>query len=257
MREIIFKKSKEEIKILKEGGRIVAEILSILKTHIRPGVIPKELDKIAEDLIKKFGAFPAFKGYSPQPTLEPFPATICISKNWVVVHGIPDKTPLKRGDIVSIDLGILYKGLYTDAAITVGVGKLEPRHKKLIKITKEALFYGIQKAKPGNTIGDIGYAIQNLVEKNGFSVIKELVGHGVGYFIHESPPVPNFGSPKSGITLEEGMVIAIEPMVCEGGGEIEMLSDGSFITKDRSFAAHFEHTVAITKRGPLILTKKD
>jgi methionyl aminopeptidase len=255
MPEVITRKTPSQIQTLRAGGRILASVLFELKKHAKPGVTPRELDRLAAKLLRQKGAEPAFKGYSPQPGLKPFPGTVCVSVNWTVVHGIPNDQPFKEGDIISFDLGVIYKGLFTDAAITIGIGKLSMVPKKLIRITEEALYRAILQARPGNTTGDIGYAIQQWVERAGFSVIKELVGHGVGYAVHEPPYVPNFGSPHTGIKLFEGMVIAIEPMVTSGSGEIEMLKDGSFVTKDRQPAAHFEHTVAITKRGPLILTK--
>lgn len=256
MSEVITRKSPAEIRTLKEGGRILAEVLTQLEKRVEPGITPAELDRLARRLLRERGAQAAFKGYRPQQGLKPFPGAICVSVNWTVVHGIPKERPLASGDVVSLDLGVRYKGFFTDAAITVGVGALAPGAKRLLKVTEEALYLGIKQARPGNTTGDIGYVIQRWVERNGFSVIKELVGHGVGYAVHEPPYVPNFGAPKSGVTLVPGMVIAIEPMVSAGTGEVVMSPDGTFVTKDRALAAHFEHTVAIMPRGPVILTKR-
>jgi len=252
---IIRKKTSADIQLLRSGGKILSETLRLVAKNVRPGITLAELDRIAERFLRDNRASPAFKGYSPGRGARPFPATLCTSVNFSVVHGIPRNQPLSEGDIISLDLGVRFKDLYTDGALTVGVGKITKEAERLIKVTREALYRGIRQAKIGNKTGDIGFAIQSWVEKNGFSVIRELVGHGVGYDVHEAPYVPNFGPKSSGIMLEAGMVIAIEPMVSAGTGEVEMLPDGSFITKDRSLAAHFEHTVAITKRGPLILTK--
>jgi methionyl aminopeptidase len=255
MPDAITTKTDAEIRTLREGGRILAAVLAQLKRCAKAGVTPAELDRLANRLLRSGGAEPAFRGYAPQHGVKPFPGAVCVSVNWTVVHGIPGEQPLASGDVISFDLGVRYKGLFTDAAVTVGVGALTGKLKKLIRVTEEALRRGIREARPGNTTGDIGRAIQRWVERHGFSVIKELVGHGVGYAVHEPPYVPNFGAPKTGVRLVPGMVIAIEPMVSAGSGEVEMLADGSFVTKDREPAAHFEHTVAITARGPMILTK--
>lgn len=253
--EVITRKTPSEIQMLREGGKILASVLARLKKHAKTGVTPAEIDRIARRLLKEKGAEPSFKGYAPKSGSRPFPGAVCVSVNWTIVHGIPAKRPFAPGDIVSLDLGVRYKGLFTDAAVTFGIGALSGSSSKLIRAAEKALAAGIKKARPGNTTGDIGDAIYRTARRCGFSVIKELVGHGVGYAVHEPPYVPNFGSPKTGIMLAPGMVIAIEPMVTSGSGEAEMSSDGSFVTKDRAPAAHFEHTVAITKRGPIILTK--
>lgn len=251
----ITKKTPAEIRALAEGGKILAAVLRKVSKKAKPGVTLKQLDEIASEMLDKKAVESSFRGYTPQSNLRPFPAVICTSLNWTVVHGIPGENILKQGDLLSLDLGVRYKNLFTDSAITVGIGTIPPKFNKLLNVTRRALDAGIKAAKLGNTTGDIGFAIQQVVQRAGFAIIRELVGHGVGYAVHEPPFVPNFGSPKSGIKLAPGMVIAIEPMVTTGSGEIEMSSDGSFITKDRAPAAHFEHTVAITKRGPIILTK--
>lgn len=252
----IQKKTEEEIRILREGGRILAKILHTVAKSCRSGISAWELDQLAEHLIAECGATPAFKGYRPHAVRKPFPATICVSKNAVVVHGIPRRDLiLFNGDVVSLDLGIIYKNLVTDAAITIGIGRISPHAKKLLKVTHGTLERAIRVCRVGNTIGDIGATIEHYVKSHGFFVIRELVGHGVGYSVHEEPSIPNFGTPGRGPRLEEGMVLAVEPMVNAGQGGVVEASDGSFATRDGSLAAHFEHTIAITKKGPLILTK--
>lgn len=248
-------KAEEEIKILREGGRILSKIMKELIKKAKPGVLTQELDWLAENLIKKFGAEAAFKNYQPDFARHPFPATLCTSLNNVVVHGIPGNIPLKEGDILSLDLGIKYKGFFTDMAVTIGIGRISSQAKKLIQVTKKALYLAIEKAQPGATLGDIGWSIQNYVRSQGFHEIQILSGHGVGFSPHEDPDVPNFGKPHTGLRLKEGMVLAIEPMVSEGSGEVVENLDGSFSTKEGCLSAHFEHTIAITYRGPLILTK--
>lgn len=248
-------KSEKEIEILREGGKILRKIMHELVKKAKPGVLTKELDWLAENLIKKFGAEPAFKNYQPDFARAPFPAVLCTSLNNVIVHGIPDNTPLKEGDILSLDLGIKYKGLFTDMALTIGIGKISLQARKIIRVTKKALFLAIEKAQPGATLGDLGWAIQSYVRSQGFREIQCLSGHGVGYSPHEEPDVLNFGQPGTGLRLKEGMVLAIEPMVSEGSGEVIENLDGSFSTKEGCLSAHFEHTIAITYRGPLILTK--
>jgi len=249
-------KTEAEIQTLKEGGRILARILKALAKACRPGMPASELEELANRLILEQGARPAFKGYRPHASRKPFPASLCVSKNSVVVHGIPSpKVILSESDIVSLDLGIIYKKLVTDSAITISIGRISPRARQLLKITENALERAIKLCRPGRTSGDIGAEIEKYVSSHGFSVIRELVGHGVGYRVHEEPPIPNFGKPGTGSRLEPGMVLAIEPMVSMGGGGVVEERDGSFVTRDGSWAAHFEHTVAITKRGPFILTK--
>jgi len=250
-------KNPEEIEILREGGKRLAEILSILASKVVPGVSALELEEEAMRLIKKGGDEPAFLGYRPQGAKRPFPAALCVSVNDEIVHGIPNETEkiVKEGDIVSLDFGLLHHGLITDAAITVPVGEVDEESKKLIETTKVALESGIEATKPGNTIGDIGAAITRVVRESGFTLAESLVGHGVGYRVHEDPFVPNFGIAGRGEKLVPGLVIAIEPMVNIGKSGIKILFDGYTIkTRDGSRSAHFEHTVAITENGHIILT---
>lgn len=223
----------------------------IVKT-IRKGISAKELDKLAEKIILDKKATPSFKGY------DGFPASLCVSINENIVHGVPlENKILKQGDVVGLDLGVKYKGYFSDMAITIAIGKIHPRAKKMIKVTKKALDLGIKQAKKGNTIGDIGKIIQSYVEKNGFSVIRQLTGHGVGLKIHEDPKIPNFiPSPWENIKLEEGMVLAIEPMVALGDFKVKTLNDGWTVAMaDKSLSAHFEHTIVVTKKGGRVLTK--
>lgn len=246
-------KSPQEIEVLRDGGRKLAQILNMVLEQARSGVRAEDLDRLAEEMIKKAGGRPAFKGHGG------FPGTLCISANEAVVHGVPNRKMIfKEGDLVGIDIGMQWpadKGLYTDMARTIGVGKISAEAKKLIGVTKEAFKRGIKVIKPGARVGDIGWAVQEYVEKNGFSVVRSLSGHGVGHKVHEDPKVPNFGAKGTGEILEEGMVLAIEPMVCAGSYELETLSDGwTAVTKDRSLTAHFENTVAVTDRGVEILT---
>ncbi|MDD3488211.1 MAG: type I methionyl aminopeptidase [Bacteroidales bacterium] len=249
-------KKASEIRILREGGSKLSNILNKVAKAAKQGVSAKELDKIAYDSIMKIGGKPSFLNYQPEFAEKPFPNSLCVSVNETIVHGIPtENIILKQGDIVSLDLGMEYKGLFTDMAITIGIGKIEPQYRKLIQVTKEALDKGIKAAKLGNTLGDIGYAIQSHIEKKGLAVIKNLVGHGVGYLPHEDPSVFNFGYPGQGFKLEQGLVIALEPMVTFKSGEIKELKDGSFVTVNGQVACHFEHTIAITKKGPLVITQ--
>lgn len=241
-------KNLQEIKILKEGGKLLAAIMAEISSQVKPGVTTGSLNIEAERLIRKAGASPAFLKYLG------FPASLCVSVNEVIVHGVPGFYVLKEGDIVSLDLGIRYKELITDMAVTLPVGEISEKAQKLITVTGEALWLAIDQALPGNSIGDIGFAIQNYVASQGFNVIKDLVGHGVGYEVHEEPEIFNFGERGAGPELKEGMVLAIEPMVSAGDWHIKQLKDGSFVTRDGSLAAHFEHTVAITKSGAEILT---
>ncbi|MDO8443688.1 MAG: type I methionyl aminopeptidase [Candidatus Azambacteria bacterium] len=250
-------KTKKEIEILKEGGRILAEVLKEISELARVGVSTEFLNIKAKEMILARGAEPAFEGYQPSFSDKPYPAAICASLNNVVVHGLPsEKIILKEGDILKIDIGVKYKNLFTDAALTIGIGKMTDEKNKLINATKCALELAINKVKPGNHMGDIGFAIENCFEKEGLSVIKDLVGHGVGYAVHEEPNICNFGKKGEGIILQSGMVLAIEPMAALGGGEVRELKDGfGFETTDGSFTAHFEHTIAVTDDGCTILTK--
>lgn len=250
-------KTKEEIQILEAGGRRHADILRSLKDMIAPGVSTLILEEEALRLIKEKGDKPAFLGYTPAGANRPYPAALCVSINDEIVHGIPNEAEriLKDGDIVSLDLGLIHKDFITDAAITVPVGAVDDEARKLIQIAEEALRRGIEQAKPGNTVGDIGAAVSAAVAGTGFSLAEDLAGHGVGYKVHEDPYVPNTGRKGDGEKLVPGMVIAIEPMVNAGRGAIRLDKDGYTIrTKDGSRSAHFEHTVAITETGNIILT---
>jgi len=250
-------KTTEEIEILKEGGRRHAEILSTLVSKVLPGISVLSLEEEALRLIRERGDEPAFLGYKPQGTRRKFPAALCVSINDEIVHGIPNEEEkiLREGDIVSFDLGLLHRGLITDAAVTVPVGSIDEQSRKLIETTRTALKRGIEAAQVGKNIGDIGAAISKSVRPTGFSLADDLVGHGVGYSVHEDPFVPNFGIKGRGEKLVPGLVLAIEPMVNVGSSAIKVLSDGYTIkTRDGSRSAHFEHTIAITEKGTIILT---
>ena len=243
-------KTPEEIKIIKEGGKILAFVLKELEKMAKPGITTLELDRAAEALILSLGGKPAFKNY------EGFPFSLCASINENIVHGFPSNYALKSGDILKLDLGVLYKGFNTDSALTVAVGEVSFEEKRLINVTKKSLRLGIKKAKIGNTIGDIGNTIQRFVEDQGFGVVRDLCGHGIGKNVHEDPRVPNFGKRGAGEKLVEGMVICIEPMVVEGDYNIKPSKDGyGYSTADGKMSAHFEHTIAITAKGPKILTE--
>ncbi len=247
-------KSQSEIETMAVGGKILAGVLEALRKEVEVGIATKDLDKLAHDLIIEAGARPAFLNYRPAGAKTAYPWTLCASLNDVVVHGQPSDYVLREGDIVSLDLGLVYQKWYLDAAITVGVGKILPEARKLMAVTEESLMAGIREAKIGRTLGDIGHAIQSIARKNHFSIAENLVGHGIGRELHEDPAVFNFGNRHDGEPLEEGMVIAIEPMVCAGLGAVRTLKDDSYATRDHSLSAHFEHTVAITRNGPKILT---
>jgi methionyl aminopeptidase len=249
IRAMIIIKSPREIEQLKRSNAIVAEVFEKLKGMIAPGITTKELDQIAEEYILSKGGRPAFKGY------RGFPATLCISINEEVVHGIPGQRRLKEGDIVSLDVGVNFVGYFGDSAITLPVGEVDPEGKRLLEVTKKALTIGIEKAKIGNRLFDISYAIQRWVESHGFSVVRDFVGHGIGKDLHEEPQIPNFGAPHQGPRLEKGMVLALEPMVNEGTYEVRVLSDGwTVVTADGKRSAHFEHTITITDDGAEILS---
>ena len=249
---MVILKSAEEIEKLKKSNYIVAEVLEGLKELIKPGITTRELDIYAEETVRKKGVIAAFKGYMG------YPASLCTSVNAEVVHGIPSDRVLKEGDIVSMDFGALYKGYYGDSAITVPVGEVSSVAVKLMKITDEALYKGINEAKAGNRLGDISAVVQNHVEDAGFSVVRDFVGHGIGRNLHEDPQIPNYGLRGKGIELKNGMVFAIEPMVNEGTFNVKVLKDGwTVVTSDGKLSAHFEHTVAITKDGPEILTERN
>ncbi len=245
-------KSQSEIDKMRQSGRIVRQVLDEVRGMVAPGVSTMDLEKVAERKIKELGAKPAFKGYYG------YPCVLCTSVNEEIVHGIPSsKRVLKAGDIVSIDCGVVLEGYYGDAAITVAVGdSVSPERKKLMDITEQSLYKAIEQVKIGNTVSDIGGAVQEFVEANGFSVVREFVGHGIGTKLHEEPQVPNFRSRGADMRLREGMVLAIEPMVNSGGPEARVLEDKwTAVTADGSSSAHFEHCVAVTKSGPLILTQ--
>lgn len=246
---MIILKSPQEIAKIRAAGRIVAGAIAELKTRVRPGIKTKELDRIAEEFIHKKGGIPAFKGY------RGYPNTLCISVNEEIVHGIPSDRVLEEGDIAGIDLGVLLDGYYGDAAVTLPAGTISSQAKRLMETTEAALYKAIDAAVIGNRVSDIAHTIQSYVEGAGYSVVREFVGHGIGRSLHEDPPVPNFGEPGQGPQLREGMVLAIEPMVNAGRSDLFVLENGwTAVTKDRSLSAHFEHTVAVTKNGPLILT---
>jgi len=242
--------SEKEIEIMRRGGKILAKILKQVARKVKPGITTEYLNKVAEDLVFKYGAEPSFEGF------QNYPATLCTSINEEIVHALPSERRLKNGEILSLDLGVKYKNYHTDMAITIPVGKIDKTIKKLIKVTKKSLDIAIKQCRPGNHLGDIGWAIQNYVEKNGFNVVRELVGHGVGKRIHEEPQIPNYGERGEGIELKEGMVLALEPMVSMGNWKIEKCNDRfGYRTKDRSISAHFEYTIAITRKGVKVLTK--
>ncbi len=250
-------KTPKEIELLAEGGKILASVLNEVASKIESGISTKELDILAFNLIKRAGARPAFLGYSHGGLYSPYPASLCVSVNDEVVHGIPtEKKFLKEGDVAGLDLGVEYKGLFTDAAVTVGVGKIGEKAKKLIDATKESLEIGIAEMKAGEKLGNYGFAVQSFAEKRGFSVVRILVGHGVGHEVHEDPDIPNWGKKNEGLELKEGMVLALEPMLCEGGYEVKLGADGwTWKTKDGLISAHFEHTIAVEKGGCRVLTK--
>ncbi|MEK7639328.1 MAG: type I methionyl aminopeptidase [Patescibacteria group bacterium] len=256
---MITKKSPEEIALLKEGGAILGKMLRELGQAATAGTTTLDLDDLAMTLVEKYNVEPVLLGYHPGFAPRPYPAAVCISVNECVQHGVPsDTVVLKNGDVVNIDMSIGHKGFIVDSGITVGVGEISPEARKLLAVTEEALAHGIKAAKPGNHIGDIGHAVQTFVESRGFSVVEVLCGHGVGYKVHEEPTIPNFGKPGTGPKIEVGHVYAIEPIVNMGKPDVYFDDDGdgySVYTKDGSWSAHFEHTVAITENGPLILTK--
>jgi len=246
---MIVHKTPEQLEMMAAAGRILVRCLRIVAAKARPGVTTKELDTAAEKFIRSQGAEPAFKGY------RGFPASICTSPNSMVVHGIPGPYELKRGDVLSVDVGVIKDGWVADAAITLAIGSIGPEAQKLLDVTKTALFDGVEQMQPGNHLGDVSAAIQRTVEIEGLSIIRTLVGHGIGRDMHEEPQVPNFGERGRGPELEEGTVLAIEPMVNAGGPLVRMGDDGwAVYSQDGSLAAHFEFTVAVTAGGPRILT---
>ena len=256
---MITKKTPEEIKILEEAGGILGTILRELGKASVVGATTLDLDDLAMELAEKYEVEPVLLGYHPNFADRPYPAAVCISVNDCVQHGIPSETQiLKEGDVVNIDMSIGHKGMIVDSGITVGVGEVSAEARKLLAVTEEALAHGIKAAQPGGRIGDIGFAVQTFVESRGFSVVEVLCGHGVGYAVHEDPTIPNFGKKGTGPKIEVGHVYAIEPIVNIGKPDVYFDDEGdgySVYTTDKSWSAHFEHTVAITENGPLILTK--
>jgi len=244
-------KSPREIEKMREAGKIVAEVLDLISENIRPGITTRALDKLAAEHFSKRNARAAFLGY------QGFPAHICVSIDDEVVHGIPGDRKLVEGQLVSVDVGSIAEGYYGDAARSFGVGDVGPEIEKLLKVTEEALYKGINVCRVGKKLGDLSATIQSYVESFGFTVVRDLVGHGIGRQMHEEPQVPNFGEPGTGIELKEGLVLAIEPMINSGRHDVRILPDGwTIATADGSYSAHFEHTVAITSNGPEILTKR-
>jgi len=250
---VIVCRSAAELERMREAGRLVGEVLRELAAHVKPGVTTADLDLLAEKRIAKAGAIPAFKGY------HGYPATICASINEEVIHGIPSgRRILNEGDVISIDVGASLDGYYGDSAVTLPVGQVSEEAATLLRVTEEALYKAIDRARPGGRISDIGHEVQRHVEAYGFSVVREFVGHGIGQRMHEEPQVPNYGEPGRGPRLAEGMVLAIEPMVNAGKAAVKVLGDGwTAVTRDGSLSAHFEHTVAVTADGPWILTARE
>jgi methionyl aminopeptidase len=247
---MILLKSLQEIAKMEAANRIVAEILEGVKEKVQPGIETRELDELAEEMCRQRRVKPAFKGY------RGYPRSICVSVNEEVVHGIPGPRRLKAGDVVSLDFGVKYEGFYGDAAITVGVGDVGEKARALIAVTEESLYAGIAQVKAGRRLSDISYAVQTVVEGAGFGVIREFVGHGIGPSLHEAPQIPNFGPPGQGPTMQVGMTFAIEPMTSMGSWQVRILQDGwTAITQDGSCAAHFEHSVALTENGVLIMSR--
>jgi methionyl aminopeptidase len=249
---MVILKRPDEIEKMRASNRIVAEILAALQEKTKPGITTIELDRYSEEMAKKKGAKPAFKGY------RGYPFALCASVNAEVVHGMPSNRILKSGDIISLDFGVYYKGYYGDAAITVPIGDISEEAMKLLKITEQSLYDGIRQAEVGNRLGDISSVVQNRVEAAGFSVVRDFGGHGIGKRLHEEPHVPNYGIGGRGIELKSGMVLAIEPMVNTGTYKVNILDNGwTVVTEDGKLSAHFEHTVAITEQGPVILSLKN
>jgi methionyl aminopeptidase len=249
---VIVCKSPAELERMRASNALVADVLAELAALVEPGVTTRDLDAVAERLVREGGAEPAFKGY------RGYPCTLCASVNEQVVHGIPSGRRLDAGDIISLDMGVKLNGFYGDSAVTVPVGSVSEEAAKLLQVTREALEKGIAQVRLGGRVSDIGHAIQEHVEANGFSVVREFVGHGIGAALHEEPQIANYGEPGRGPRLAEGMTLAIEPMVNVGRPSVKVLADGwTAVTKDGSLSAHFEHTVAVTKTGPLVLTRRD
>jgi methionyl aminopeptidase len=251
---VISLKSSREIETMRRANLIVAEVLQELKQRVAPGITTLDLDAIAEEITSKRKAIPAFKGYNVAGRV--FPRCLCASVNEEIVHGIPTNRPLREGDMVGLDFGVICDGYYGDSAITVGVGRVSEEARRLMEVTEQSLYEGIEQLREGKRLGDFGAAVQRRAESAGYSIVRAFVGHGIGKKLHEEPPVPNYGDPDRGLRLKEGMVLAVEPMVNAGGHEVEIKDNGwTAVTKDGSLAAHFEHSVAITKDGPYILSR--
>lgn len=245
-------KGKAELETMHRANLIVARVLRHLGTQVRPGITTLDLDRLAEQMIRDHGGIPAFKGY------QGFPASVCASVNDEIVHGIPNRRPLEEGDIVSLDVGVLLDGYYGDSAWTFPVGEIAAELQRLLDVTRESLFLGIEKIRVGNRVSDISSAVQKHVESYGFSVVRKFVGHGIGKALHEEPQVPNYGKPGRGPRLLEGMVLAVEPMVNSKGPDVEVLDDRwTAVTTDGGYSAHFEHSIAVTRNGPWILSQLD
>jgi methionyl aminopeptidase len=243
-------KHADEIEKARASNRIVAEVLSVLREKVKPGLTTRELDKIAESITEKRGAKPAFKGY------RGYPFSLCTSVNDEVVHGMPSNRVLMEGDIIGLDFGVYYQGLYGDSAVTIPVGKVDDQAARLMQVTEQSLYMAINQACTGNRLGDISAAVQETAESSGYSVVRDFVGHGIGKSLHEDPQIPNFGKKGRGIELKRGMILAIEPMINAGKYKVKILPDGwTVVTADGSLSAHFEHSVAITDSGPEILSK--
>ncbi|OIO31088.1 type I methionyl aminopeptidase [Candidatus Nomurabacteria bacterium CG1_02_43_90] len=252
-----FIKTEEEIAIIREGGERLAQILCAVRDATKPGVTTGDLDRLAEKMMREGGDEPAFLHYTPEGMDIPYPGSLCVSVNDEIVHGIGSERVLQEGDIIGIDTGIKHKGLFTDSALTVPVGNIDEASKKLIAVTEGALRAGIAVARSGNTVGDIGHAIEKHVKEQGFVVVEELGGHGVGYHQHEDPHVANYGDRGQGMRLKPGMVLALEPIVNAGTRYIKLMSDGyTYVTKDHKRSAHFEHTILITNGDAEIITKR-
>lgn len=249
---MLYIKTLSNIRAMAEGGRLLYEVLELLKSEIRPGIRTKDLNKSAECFIIKNGAVPGFKGYGG------FPAGVCISVNEQVIHGFPSERVLKEGDIVSLDAGVYYKGFHTDAARTYAVGKVSPELQTLMEATEQSFYKGMLQARVGNRISDISHAVEEYIKPFGYGIVRDFTGHGVGFELHEDPAIPNYGKPGRGVRVQEGMTLAIEPMITLGSGDVEILSDGwTTVTRDGSYAAHYENTVAVVDGSPVILTAPD
>ena len=251
---MIYLKSRAEIDTMRRASVIVAEVLQTLKATVKPGMTTLELDEVAERMTHERGAKPAFKGYGVAGKV--FKHSLCTSINEEIVHGIPSDRVLKEGDILGMDFGVVYEGFYGDSAVTVGIGEVSSEAERLMQVTETALNEGIETMREGNRLGDLGSTIQGIAERSGYSVVREFVGHGIGKKLHEEPPVPNYGDAGKGQRLRAGMVLAVEPMLNAGKKEVSILEDGwTAVTRDRSLAAHFEHSIAITADGPFVLTR--